>query len=175
MAQMTFGAVLRRIDRILQYLMAALVVCSLAAMVVVVLFLVISRFVFGLGYFWGEELARYLMIYMAFIGGAVALRSNQHPRLTLFVDMLPETGRRVVNIVVQLLLAATLIVLLWQGLDVALNEGRMRTPALRLRYFWILLAVPIGAGAMLIQLIAMHFLPNAVVVDEAEDVEEVYE
>lgn len=175
MAQPTLGALLRGIDRCLQYLMAVLVVGSLATMVAVVLFLVISRFVFGIGYFWGEELARYLMIYMAFIGGAVALRSNQHPRLTLFVDMLPETGRRVVNILMQLLLAVTLIVLLWQGLDVALNEGRMRTPALRLRYFWILLAVPIGAGAMLIQLLAMHFLPNVAVVDEAEDVKEIRE
>ena len=166
---------IRRLDRFFQLLFSNIVVVALLLMVIVVLTLVIGRSAFGVAFFWGEELARYTMIFMAFIGGAVALRSDQHPRLTVFTSMLP-TGMQVwLERFLAGCLAVTLAVLLWQGLDVALHDGRMKTPALRIPYFWIYLAVPLGAGAMLLMLLFKQFLPPAISVDEQEDVKEVTE
>jgi TRAP-type transport system small permease protein len=162
-------------DRAVQRLTAALVVASLAAMAFVVIVLVVARYGFGIAMFWGEELARYLMIYMALLGGAVAIRADQHPRLTIFVDMLPESWRRVLGLFLGLLLAATFVVLFVQGLDIALNEGRMTTPALRIPYFWIFMAVPAGAAIMLLQLLLGNVMPNANPVNADDDVQEVVE
>jgi TRAP-type C4-dicarboxylate transport system permease small subunit len=169
------GDTIRRIDRLLQLAASHLVALALLMMVIVVVTLVVGRYVFGIAFFWGEELARYIMIYMAFLGGAVALRTDAHPRLTVFVGMLPRSAQRVIGAIMCILLAVTLVILLYQGLDVALNEGRMRTPALRIRYFWIFLAVPIGAAGMLIQLGFKLFLPAAVSVAEDDDIREVFE
>ncbi|MBL4813305.1 MAG: TRAP transporter small permease [Rhodobacteraceae bacterium] len=167
--------VLARFDHAQQMFIAALVAFSLLLMVSTVIFLVVARYVFGIGYFWGEELARYTMIYMAFLGGSVAIRAEQHPRLTIFVSMMPAGLARVVAMLTRLLMAVTLVVLFVQGLDIALNEGRMRTPALRITYFWVFMAVPIGAAAMLLQLALGPFFPNAVSVNEEDDIEEVTE
>lgn len=164
-----------RLDRAIQYLLAALVGLSLLAMVTVVIVLVVARFVLGISLFWGEELARYLMIYMGFIGGAVALRAGQHPRLGIFAAMLPAGARRMLGWLIDILMLVTLAVLFYQGLDIALNEGRMRTPALRIPYLWVFLAVPIGAAAMLIQLLLGRLLPNVIPVNEEDDIEEVGE
>ncbi|WP_425053326.1 TRAP transporter small permease [Psychromarinibacter sp. S121] len=166
---------IRALDRFFQLVFSNLVVLALLLMVIVVLTLVIGRSVFGVAFFWGEELARYTMIYMAFIGGAVALRADQHPRLTVFTSMMPESVQKWLGRFLSVCMAVTLVVLLWQGIDVAVHDGRMKTPALRISYFWIYLAVPLGAGAMLLMLLFKQFLPPAVRVDEQEDVKEVTE
>ena len=166
---------LRRIDTIVQLLASNLVALALLVMVIVVVTLVVGRYFFGLSFFWGEELARYTMIYMAFIGGAVALRTDQHPRLTVFLSMLPESVQRVVGWIIGGLMAVTLVILFYQGLDVALNEGRLTTPALRIKYFWVLLAVPIGAAAMLLQLAMKGLQPPTISVNEEDDIREVIE
>lgn len=166
---------IRRLDRALLLFNANLVVISLLFMAIVVITLVLGRNLFGLAFFWGEELARYAMIYMAFLGGAIALRSDQNPRLTVFADMLPKPVRKFLDRVIALLMGVTLIVLFLQGLDIALNEGRMKTPALRIKYFWVFLAVPIGAAAMLIQLLFSQFLASPLIVSEDQDIEEVVE
>ena len=164
--------VLRSVDRLLQVINAALTATALAAMFATVITLVVARFVFGIAMFWGEELARYLMIYMAFIGAAVAMRCNLHPRLTVFVSMMPVGVQRGLEFVVTLLLVVTLVILFWHGLDVAREEGIMRTPALRIQYFWVFLAVPIGAVLMLIQLLSRPFFPSLFTIHGDDDIPE---
>ena len=162
----------RSVDRLLQVINAALTATALAAMFATVITLVVARFVFGIAMFWGEELARYLMIYMAFIGAAVAMRCNLHPRLTVFVSMMPAGVQRGLEVVVTLLLMVTLVILFWHGLDVAREEGIMRTPALRIQYFWVFLAVPIGAVLMLIQLLSRPFFPSLFTIHGDDDIPE---
>ncbi|MCB9943946.1 MAG: TRAP transporter small permease [Geminicoccaceae bacterium] len=166
---------LRTLDRALLLLNANLVVVALLSMAVVVITLVVGRNMFGLSFFWGEELARYAMIYMAFLGGAMALRSDQNPRLTVFIDKLPGGVRKYLERLIAVFMAATLVILFLQGIDITLNEGRMTTPALRIKYFWVYLAVPIGAGAMLIQLLFSQFLASPLTIREDEDIVEVIE
>ena len=164
--------VLRHVDRLIQILNATLTALALAAMFATVFTLVVARFGFGIAIFWGEELARYLMIYMAFIGAAVAMRCNLHPRLTVFASMLPRGVQQVLEIIINLLLAVTLVILFWHGLDVAREEGIMRTPALRIHYFWVFLAIPIGAALMLIQLAWRPFFPSLFVIHGDDDIPE---
>ena len=163
-----------RLDRAIQYLNAAAVAASLFGMFAVVSTTVVARYVFGIGIFWGEELARYLMIYMALLGAAVALRTDQHPRLTLVLMMLSPKWQRIMQGLTNLLLLIAILVLFWQGLDIAVEEGVMRTPSLRITYFWVFLALPIGAVAMFIQLVAMQFMPPALEALE-DDIPEVNE
>jgi len=164
--------ILAAIDRLLQMLGATLTAAALAAMFATVMTLVVARFVFGISIFWGEELARYLMIYMAFIGAAVALRGNLHPRLTVFSSMLPVPAQRGLDAVINILLAVTLVILFWHGLDVAREEGIMRTPALRIHYFWVFIAIPVGAALMLIQLVSRPFFPSLFVIHGDDDIPE---
>lgn len=165
------NSLLGRADRTIQTLLASLTAASLLVMTITVLALVIARFAFGIGIFWGEELARFAMIYMGMIGAAVAIRGEQHPRLTLFANMLPEGARKLLEALVSLLMLITLAFLLWQGWEFFQFDGSMLTPALRIPFGWVFFAIPFGAAAMIVQVAARHFYPPVLTYAEEDDVE----
>ena len=151
---------LAKIDRWLTAGTRTVIALLLFGMVVEVLCLVVLRYVFHSPPFWGEELARYIMFYLVLLGSAISLRADQHPRLTMVHDALPPVVRAVWGRVVDLLVAGVLLVFLYQGWEMAQDEGIMMTPALRVSYFWVYLAFPVGAVLMLIQLLLRQFRPN---------------
>jgi C4-dicarboxylate transporter DctQ subunit len=52
---------------------------------------------------WCEELARYLMIYIAFLGIGIAAKAGMHYNMTAFVAMLPTLPRKIVELVANLI------------------------------------------------------------------------
>lgn len=133
---------------------------TLLAMFAVVMAVVFTRYVVNLPFFWGEEFARYCMFYMIMLGSAVAIRENGHIRLTLFIDMLPARVRRAIDLAVDLVVLFVIAMIFWHGLDLAVEDGRMLTPTLRWRYFWIYLAFPIGAALSVLMLIGKQVGPR---------------
>jgi C4-dicarboxylate transporter DctQ subunit len=58
----------------------------LPAMVVVVLLATLARYTGLFSMFWGEELARYIMVYVAYIGMALAMKRGAHIGVTFITD-----------------------------------------------------------------------------------------
>lgn len=139
----------------------AIIALLIFLMVVEVLAIVVLRYVFHSPPFGGEELARYMMFYLVLLGSAISIRTDEHPRLTLVYDALPKSVRLVWGWVLDLLIAIVLIVLFWQGWLLVQDEGITMTPALRVSYFWVYLAFPIGAALMMIQLVLRRLFPTA--------------
>ncbi|TDH34905.1 TRAP transporter small permease [Pseudohoeflea suaedae] len=148
------------VDRFVFRLNVFVVAAILAAMSGIVFYGVIGRYVFNAPLFWGEETARFLMFFLVLTGSALGLRLSQHPRLTMFVDLFPERHRKALMLLGDAIVFGTILVILIQGTELAIDEGIMRTPALRISYFWIYLAYPIGAVLGLMQLIGAYFAPQ---------------
>ncbi|KXF74710.1 hypothetical protein ATN84_22715 [Paramesorhizobium deserti] len=155
-----FLSVCRFADKLFFWLNAIIVGAILAAMSVLVFYGIVARYVLDAPPFWGEETARFMMFFLVLTGSALAIRLYQHPRLTMFADMLPVRGGKWLSVISDAVVLGTLIVLLVQGIQLAIEEGIMRTPALRISYFWIYLAYPVGAGLGLLQLIGAHLAPK---------------
>ena len=68
--------------------LAALVIACLATLVGIVLWQVFSRFVLSTPSTYTDELARYIMIYLAFLGAAYAVGHHQHLAVDLFIHRL---------------------------------------------------------------------------------------
>jgi hypothetical protein len=49
---------------------------------------VFFRYVLNHSLFWSEELARYILVWLTFLGASVAYRRGVHPRIDLFVSRL---------------------------------------------------------------------------------------
>ena len=130
---------------------------TIIAMFSTVVILVIARYVAQAPIFWGEELARYIMFYMILLGSAVALREDRHLRLRIVIDIMPAALQRQWERFLDLCLLVIAAVLFYQGLDITIEDGIMITPALRIAFFWVYLAYPIGAALMVIQLIGKQF------------------
>ena len=77
--------------RILKFVIA---VC-LAVMVVLVFGNVVLRYVFNSGITMSEELSRWLMVWLTFLGAIVALREHSHLGVDTLVRMLPAGGKRI--------------------------------------------------------------------------------
>ncbi|GAI30079.1 unnamed protein product, partial [marine sediment metagenome] len=106
--------------------------------------------------FGAEELARYIMFYMVMLGSAVAFREEIHPALLFVIQKFPIKFLRIWNFIKDIIIIIILIIIFKEGYLMALNEVIMKSPALRISFFWVYLAFPIGALLMIFQIIANY-------------------
>lgn len=104
---------------------------------------------------WTEELARYALIWMVFLGAGVGVRHARMIALEFGIRKLPApagVGLRYLSI---LLAMAFFALLIWVGLKfVAL--GRSETsPGLGITKDYVYWAMPVGAGLMLVNSVAL--------------------
>lgn len=122
-------------------------------MVVVVTLQVIWRYFLRNPIFWAEELARYGLVWMTFIGAAVALRAAQLACMDLLVNLLPAGTKRVVSVTSSLACFALLLFLFWYSVKLVGQPSvvAQMSPAMRVPMSYIYLAMPVGLGLMSIQ------------------------
>lgn len=128
----------------------------LMIMFVVIILEVIFRYVLTSSPFWTEELARYAMFYMVLVGSSAAMRQEQHPALTFVIQKFSAGFRRKWKLLLDSLVFLVLAVVFWEGCVMAVEEWIGKTPALRISFFWVYLALPIGACLMMVEIIAKN-------------------
>lgn len=65
---------------------------------------------------WSDEAARYLMVWLAFLGAMLAARRRSHIRINVLLDLLPGRARQRAEAVIQLAVCGFGVALLWHGL-----------------------------------------------------------
>ncbi len=73
---------------------------------------VILRFVFDAGLAWGEEISKFLFVWMVFFSIACAFRNNRHISVAFIRDLFPVFVRKVVVIISDILMIALMVFLL---------------------------------------------------------------
>lgn len=95
----------------------ALIVVSLATMLVMVFGNVVLRYVFNSGIAASEEAARILFVWMVFLGAIVAMRDHTHLGVDSFVGKLPPAVQKAVRgmvLLVMLYLCGLMLVGSWR-------------------------------------------------------------
>lgn len=64
-----------------------------------------GRYFFNSSQLWSEELSRYLIIGSTYFGAAAAVRTEDHIRVELLIDLLPASVRRGLEVLISLLCA----------------------------------------------------------------------
>ena len=139
-------SVLRGLDKFLDGLTIGL----LLVLVLVVGLQIFSRYVLNHSLFWSEEMARYLFIYLVFLGSAIVLRQRRHIQVSFFVDRLPPPLRRTVSILVDLLLLAFVGPVLWQSVKLAMLVWTVPTAAMLIPWTFVYLGILLGMAAMVV-------------------------
>ncbi len=127
-------------------------VAALLALLITVLLLVgvISRYVFGYPLVWSEEVVSIAFIWLTMLGAAIALDRQEHLRLNLFVDMMPQRARHFALALAQVLVVTVLLLLLKPAYDYAEDEWFIRTPALDWPNTVRVGSIALGLGLMLL-------------------------
>lgn len=77
---------------------------------------VIARYAFNSPLYFANELAIYLLLWMAFLAISIAIHQDQHVRLTMLVAMLPKATQRACYWLTELLCLAILATILWYAI-----------------------------------------------------------
>jgi TRAP-type C4-dicarboxylate transport system permease small subunit len=104
----------------------------LVFMVATICYDVIMRYVFVAPTYWSLEVNTFLIVFLALIPAAEALRSDAHLKITFFVDRMPERIRQAIQAVTCLLGAGFCAIMAWKGgymaADAYFYGERMSTP-----------------------------------------------
>ena len=137
------GAALKNIDRNgerwLLLIFYSMIVATIAMEV-------IRRFGLSYSSIWGEEIARYAFIYLAWIGASAAIRERAHIRIDVILHYVgPRTKAAIYLFGDFATLTLALIALYWslEPILTSLKFGSV-THGLRISNAWFLAAVPIG-------------------------------
>jgi tripartite ATP-independent transporter DctM subunit len=149
--------------------------CAAALVVAEVLLLfanVFYRYALHDPLIWGDELATLLFIWLAMLGAVIALRRNEHMRLTTFIAHLQPARRAFVDTFAAVVVIAFIMMLLSPAWEYVSEEWAITSAALEISNGYRVAALAVGLTLMLAisvarlmeQARAMHFVLSAVVV-----------
>ncbi|SHL06539.1 TRAP transporter small permease [Phytopseudomonas punonensis] len=95
---------MRLLTLLMSRLFESIVVFCMGTMVILVFFNVVLRYGFNSGIALSDEGARYLFVWLTFIGAVVALRDNAHLGVDLLYRRLPAFGQRICAVVAELMM-----------------------------------------------------------------------
>ena len=114
--------------------------------VVTIIVEVIRRFVLSYSSIWGEEVARYAFIYLAWMGAAMGVKQRFHIRLDLLSHFIHGRSKSALFLFVDLctlLLACICFYISISPVVLSIEFGSV-TDGLRISKAWFMAAVPIG-------------------------------
>lgn len=129
--------------------------CGTALLVTtIVLFVnVVLRYVFSASTSWAEELIKYLMIWIAFIGGSICVREGAHVSIDFFYEYLSEKGMKIVLTIVNSIAVVFCFLMTIYGMKTiqfTIDTGQV-SPALQVPMWIPYLAIPLGFILMTIR------------------------
>jgi TRAP-type C4-dicarboxylate transport system permease small subunit len=112
----------------------------LALMFLATFYQILARDIFVISSMWTEELARFLFVWIVFLGAATLIEGNEHIRIAMLIDRLPLTVSRMIRVVSNLLLLAFGVVFVWSAYLNFLNNWEFYAPSMdwmRLSYLYL--------------------------------------
>lgn len=140
---------LDRVDSVITALCSLLMAATFA----VVIWAVFCRYVLNSSLMWGEELARYLSIWMICLGLGLAHRRGAHVAVNSALGWVPRIPKRVVTFIAESVTLVLCLLITWfSWLSTKGNfESGQLSPAMGIDIAWIYLALPVGFALMSLQ------------------------
>ena len=139
-----------RLDRALGSAEGAFIGAALAFTSALLFANVVLRYVFHAPINWAEELTLYLMVWIVFVGGAVAVRTRGHIAIDLLPLVLAPANRRRLAIGVAFAALAFFAVFFWYSGQHVLRVRSIgqTTPVMGAPMWLTYLAMPVGSALM---------------------------
>lgn len=151
---------LKRINKTANKVAKFIVSFSFGSMTVLIFMQVIFRYVFKESLSWSEELARYLFIWLTFIGASIATREKTHINVAMFIDNIKSAKtKKIFVIFANLLSMAFLGVLTYYGFSIATQILQFKQVSSSMPFLYVgivYFAVPLGSLLMFLNLIEIN-------------------
>ncbi|SDK90856.1 TRAP-type C4-dicarboxylate transport system, small permease component [Maridesulfovibrio ferrireducens] len=137
----------------LRFVLYWISVSSMTLMLGLIFFQVVSRYFFGHTFEWSEELARFLFVWVVFLGSALIMGESGHLAVQILPNKFKGTGIGVViEILINLCSYAFTLLLLIQGAKMTSVMTFQIAPGLGISMSVVYSIIPISASLMMLYL-----------------------
>lgn len=141
------AGLLQRIERALDAAIQPIVFLGMAALIGVITLQIVSR-VFFTAVGWTEEVARFLLVWITFLGATLAFQRGRHIAVTFVVDALPARLAQLARIAAVLVALGFMLALMVIGYRYMQMQSFQRSASLRLSMTYIYAVIPLSAAIM---------------------------
>lgn len=119
---------------------------ALASMSVIIALQVVMRYGFQASLAWSEEVARYLFIWLIYIGISYGVKKNAHVAVTVLDFVLSARQKQYLQILTTIIFFAFAFAMFWYGRIVCMTIARLgqQSPAMDIHMWMVYAAVPTG-------------------------------
>ena len=143
---------IKKISDVIDRAVTAVCIVLMAVMTCIVLIQVSTRYLPVRNPNWTEELSRYIMIYIAYIGASTGMREWTNVGVDFILERLPKLGKYVMNIIIRLTVLAFCCVALYLSVTVFPKTGmRQKSASMGFPMFYAQLSIIIGSILCIIQ------------------------
>ena len=139
--------------RILSRLVEITIIIGITFIVTIVTTEVVLRYVFKHSLIFTEELSRYLMVWIVFLGSALAVRDEAHIRINVVVKRLNPKLKKVAHLFAYGLVLLFLVIVAEEGFRILPGQLRQMCITIDVSMFYFYLAIPVGAVLMIVFLL----------------------
>lgn len=142
---------LDKIKRAIETLLLGVTSAMLAVMVALMLWQVFTRYVLAAPALYTEELLRFMMIWMAFLGSAYAFGTRQHLSLVFAVEALSGRKRLILMLINDsVVLIFSFFILFMGGIRAVTSSMAQFSPIMRVPIGDVYLIMPIAAALIFV-------------------------
>ncbi|WHH59082.1 TRAP transporter small permease [Petroclostridium sp. X23] len=134
-----------------------LMIC-LAVMGISLFLQVVFRYLFNMPLIWSEELARYLHVWITFIGLGYGIRNKSHIEMKIFYQKLPVAGQKTVTILTNLFLVLCFVFYMPGVMRFVMDQNLIDSAAMGVRMSIVYIVLPIGAIVSILYLLTDTWL-----------------
>lgn len=142
-------AILDAIEKVLNGVVSLLI----GSMMVWVFVQVITRYVWDYTPSFGEELARYMFVWIVFLSLPVVAKKGGHMAIEMVTIRLKGAALKCVRILADIFTISFLVLMVYQGVLMAERQSFQTSPALEIPMSWVYSVIPIGCGIMLLNVL----------------------
>jgi C4-dicarboxylate transporter DctQ subunit len=141
---------MRKLDLLVSRSEEVLIGLLILAASVILFANVVARYVFNAGFPWAEELVRYQIVWMVFLGASVAARQGIHIGVDILIKFSPPGIARLIDLLVHAIAVVFCGFVVFYGVELIAQTrafGQV-SPALQMPMWLVQLAIPVGAALM---------------------------
>ena len=140
--------VLERITAVVKWVM----IIMTCVIFFITTFTVFTRYLINYVPSWSEEIPRYLLVWITYLGAALAIKYKEHISLDVFFNLLPLKARQVGHLFLNGLIAIVAVIMVVYGIGLVNHFGDDKMESIPLTNFWLYLVMPISGTLMLLYL-----------------------
>ncbi len=141
------------IEKAFHQVISKICIVAIFIMTCIVFYSVIMRYIFKSAPFWGEEISRYILVWVSLLGASLAFSNREHAAVEYFTNKMSEKTQKMVTRFTDILSLIFFAYVIKYGIISAISGFRMVSPATGIKMFYPFLGIPIGCLACFIQIL----------------------